>query len=38
MTGSGASVAWYMIGSALLSAVALLALTETVKRDLAKTN
>jgi metabolite-proton symporter len=37
-TGSGASVAWYMIGSALLSAVALLALTETVKRDLAKTN
>lgn len=35
-TGSGASVAWYMIGSALLSAVALLLLSETIKRDLAK--
>ncbi|WP_246583224.1 MFS transporter [Bradyrhizobium iriomotense] len=37
-TGKGSSVAWYMIGSALLSAVALLALTDTVKRDLAKTS
>jgi metabolite-proton symporter len=37
-TGTGSSVAWYMIGTALLSAVALLALTETVKRDLAKSH
>lgn len=34
MTGHGSSVAWYMIGSALLSVVALLLLTETVKKDL----
>ncbi|SCX35117.1 MFS transporter [Agrobacterium rosae] len=34
VTRSGASVAWYMIGSAVLSAIALLALTETVSRDL----
>ncbi|GGF50276.1 MFS transporter [Aliidongia dinghuensis] len=35
-TGKGSSVAWYMIGSALLSAVALLALAETAKKDLAQ--
>ncbi len=34
-TGKGSSVAWYMIGTACLSAMALLALSETVKRDLA---
>ncbi len=33
-TGKGSSVAWYMIGSALISLVALLMLTETFKRDL----
>ncbi|KOG06022.1 MFS transporter [Pseudomonas syringae] len=33
-TGKGSSVAWYMIGSALLSLIALLLLTETFKRDL----
>lgn len=31
-TGQGSSVAWYMIGSALLSAIALIVLAETVKR------
>ena len=35
-TGTGSSVAWYMIGSALISAVALLALSETMKRDLSR--
>jgi metabolite-proton symporter len=33
-TGKGSSVAWYMIGSAVLSAVALVMLAETLKRDL----
>ncbi|SAL71402.1 MFS transporter [Caballeronia choica] len=33
-TGKGSSVAWYMIGSAALSVVALLLLAETLKRDL----
>ncbi|WP_321783405.1 MFS transporter [Burkholderia pyrrocinia] len=33
-TGRGSSVAWYMIASALVSALALLLLTETLKRDL----
>ena len=33
-TGQGSSVAWYTIGSALLSAVALLALVETMRSDL----
>lgn len=33
-TGQGSSVAWYMIASALLSALALHALAETVRRDL----
>jgi MFS family permease len=36
-TGKGSSVAWYMIGSALLSLIALLLLTETFKRDLTAT-
>lgn len=36
-TGKGSSVAWYMIGSALLSLIALLLLTETFKRDLTTT-
>lgn len=34
-TGQGSSVAWYMIGSAVLSAGALMLLVETVRRDLA---
>jgi len=34
MTGKGSSVAWYMIGSAVISLIALLMLTETFKRDL----
>lgn len=33
-TGKGSSVAWYMIGAALISLVALLLLTETFKREL----
>jgi MFS family permease len=33
-TGKGSSVAWYMIGAALISLVALLLLTETFKRDI----
>ena len=33
-TGKGSSVAWYMIGSAVISLIALLLLTETFKRDL----
>ncbi|RQR30048.1 MFS transporter [Burkholderia sp. Bp9143] len=33
-TGRGSSVAWYMVASALVSALALLLLTETLKRDL----
>lgn len=37
-TGKGSSVAWYMIGSALLSLIALLLLTETFKRDLTSTD
>ena len=37
-TGTGSSVAWYMIGTALLSGVALLALTETIKKDLSKSH
>lgn len=32
-TGRGSSVAWYMIGSALISAVALLLLAETLRKD-----
>ena len=35
-TGKGSSVAWYMIGSALISATALMVLTETAKKDLTK--
>ena len=35
-TGKGSSVAWYMIGSALISAAALMVLTETAKKDLTK--
>ncbi|RVU19668.1 MFS transporter [Methylobacterium oryzihabitans] len=35
-TGQGSSVAWYMIGTAILSAGALLLLVETVRRDLAE--
>lgn len=34
MTGKGSSVAWSMVGSALVSLVALLLLTETFKKDL----
>jgi metabolite-proton symporter len=34
-TGQGSSVAWYMIGTAILSAGALMLLVETVRRDLA---
>jgi metabolite-proton symporter len=37
-TGTGSSVAWYMIGTAVLSGVALLALTETIKKDLGKSH
>lgn len=33
-TGRGSSVAWYMVGSAIISTVALLLLAETVQRDL----
>ncbi|WP_175917461.1 MFS transporter [Burkholderia pyrrocinia] len=33
-TGRGSSVAWYMVASALVSALALLLLIETLKRDL----
>lgn len=33
-TGKGSSVAWYMMGSALISLIALLLLTETFRRDL----
>jgi MFS family permease len=36
-TGKGSSVAWYMMGSAVLSLIALLLLTETFKRDLTET-
>ncbi|WP_042879380.1 MFS transporter [Cupriavidus necator] len=32
-TGRGSSVAWYMIGSAVLSALALVMLAETLKKD-----
>ncbi|ORM90854.1 MFS transporter [Pantoea septica] len=35
-TGKGSSVAWYLIGSALISLLALLLLSETFKRDLKK--
>lgn len=35
-TGKGSSVAWYMIGAALISLVALLLLTETFKRDISE--
>jgi metabolite-proton symporter len=35
-TGKGSSVAWYMIGSAVISLIALLLLSETFKRDLTK--
>ncbi|AOE85511.1 MFS transporter [Pseudomonas sp. TCU-HL1] len=34
MTGKGSSVAWYMVGSAAVSLIALLLLTETFKKDL----
>ncbi|MFZ6049690.1 MFS transporter [Pseudomonas sp. CR3202] len=34
MTGKGSSVAWYMVGSAVVSLVALLLLTETFRKDL----
>jgi metabolite-proton symporter len=34
-TGRGSSIAWYMIGSAVLSGIALMLLTETLKNDLA---
>ncbi|GAB7531471.1 MFS transporter [Pseudomonas sp. 3A(2025)] len=37
-TGKGSSVAWYMIGSAAISLIALLLLTETFKRDLTRAN
>jgi len=37
-TGKGSSVAWYMIGSAIISAIALLFLSETKKRDLSEQN
>ncbi|MFS2223747.1 MFS transporter [Pantoea sp. B65] len=36
-TGKGSSVGWYMMGSALVSLLALLLLTETFKRDLKAT-
>ncbi|WP_313686686.1 MFS transporter [Pantoea sp.] len=36
-TGKGSSVAWYMIGSALISLLALLLLSETFKQDLKST-
>ena len=36
-TGKGSSVGWYMMGSALVSLLALLLLTETFKSDLKKT-
>lgn len=35
-TGKGSSVAWYMIGAALISLLALLLLTETFKRDISE--
>ena len=35
-TGKGSSVAWYMIGAALISLVALLLLTETFKKDISE--
>lgn len=35
-TGTGSSVAWYMIGSAAISTIALLMLVETLKADLAE--
>ena len=35
-TGKGSSVAWYMIGSAVISLVALLLLTETFKRNISE--
>jgi metabolite-proton symporter len=34
LTGHGSSIAWFMIGSAVLSAIALVLLAETVKREL----
>ena len=34
LTGKGSSIAWYMIGSAIVSLIALLLLTETFKRDI----
>ncbi|MFF7860674.1 MULTISPECIES: MFS transporter [unclassified Pseudomonas] len=34
MTGKGSSVAWYMVGSAVVSLVALLLLTETFNKDI----
>lgn len=34
-TGRGSSIAWYMIGSAIISAIALVMLTETLRTDLA---
>lgn len=36
-TGRGSSVAWFMVGSAVISTVALLLLAETHRRDLATT-
>jgi metabolite-proton symporter len=35
-TGKGSSVAWYMIGSAVISLIALLLLTETFKRNISE--
>lgn len=35
-TGKGSSVAWYMIGSAAISLIALLLLTETFKRNISE--
>ncbi|NBA95891.1 MFS transporter [Pseudomonas sp. R5(2019)] len=37
-TGKGSSVAWYLIGSAVVSLLALLLLSETFKKDIAKVN
>ncbi|SAL03484.1 MFS transporter [Caballeronia ptereochthonis] len=34
-TGHGSSIAWYMIGSAVISAIALVMLTETLRTDFA---
>ncbi|MNF10801.1 hypothetical protein D3C80_2118570 [compost metagenome] len=34
MTGKGSSVAWYMVGSAVVSLIALMLLTETFKKDI----